>query len=117
MGGHDSQTNESNLDNISHSDTNPDTNLDNISHTNTATTMPSTSPASSSTSLLSRIKRHLGLGTMREKWASSWAPLMAAKSNLDSEYNFPRGRYAGQGQGYNFPSSRAAGEGTPYQRR
>lgn len=54
-------------------------------------------PSSSSSSLLSKIKRRLNLRAMREKWATSWAPLMAAKSHLDSEYNFPKGRYAGQG--------------------
>lgn len=27
----------------------------------------------------------------------TWGPLMAAKEHLDDEYNFPAGRYAGQG--------------------
>lgn len=54
-------------------------------------------PSSSCSSLLSRLKSLLNLRGMREKWATSWAPLMAAKSHLDSEYNFPKGRYAGQG--------------------
>lgn len=27
----------------------------------------------------------------------TWAPLMAAKEHLDDDYNFPSGRFAGQG--------------------
>lgn len=39
----------------------------------------------------SSFKRHLK--DIRKKWG----PLMAAKTHLDDEYNFPPGRYAGQG--------------------
>jgi hypothetical protein len=41
-------------------------------------------------------------GKIRHRFSNKcaeWAPLMKAKSNLDSEYNFPAGRYAGQGIG------------------
>jgi hypothetical protein len=30
-----------------------------------------------------------------------WGPLLAAKEHLDDEYNFPPGRYAGQGVEFN----------------
>ncbi|KKK18212.1 hypothetical protein P175DRAFT_0500497 [Aspergillus ochraceoroseus IBT 24754] len=43
------------------------------------------------TSKLSKIKQHLR-NIKRE-----WGPLLAAKENWDDEYNFPPGRYAGQG--------------------
>jgi hypothetical protein len=46
-------------------------------------------------SLFGKIKHRF-----RNKCAE-WAPLMKAKSNLDSEYSFVPGRYAGQGLGPN----------------
>lgn len=41
--------------------------------------------------VFSRLKKHLH--NVHEKWG----PLMAAKEDLDDEYNFPQGPYAGQG--------------------
>ncbi|CRG83147.1 hypothetical protein PISL3812_00495 [Talaromyces islandicus] len=53
----------------------------------------SISESSTPVSLLGKIKHRLS------NKCAEWAPLMRAKSNLDSEYNFPAGRYAGQGIG------------------
>lgn len=43
-----------------------------------------------------KLKKFFSLSALRDRWAE-WAPLMPAKSNLDAEYNFPYGRWAGQG--------------------
>lgn len=41
--------------------------------------------------VISRLKKHM------ESVQKKWGPLMAAKEDLDDEYNFPQGPYAGQG--------------------
>lgn len=45
-----------------------------------------------------KLKETFSFRSIREHW-ESWAVLMPAKSNLDDEYNFPSGRWAGQGRG------------------
>lgn len=46
--------------------------------------------------LTAKIKDLFGLDHARELY-NEWAALLPAKSNLDSEYNFPTARYAGAG--------------------
>lgn len=48
------------------------------------------------TSLKTKLKNLFSIQKLREVYAD-WAVLMPAKSHLDAEYNFPKGRYAGQG--------------------
>lgn len=38
----------------------------------------------------------LRLKSRMENIQKTWGPLLPAKENLDDEYNFPPGRYAGQ---------------------
>lgn len=47
-------------------------------------------------SLMDKIKDLFGLDRAREVF-NEWTALLPAKSNLDSEYNFPTARYAGAG--------------------
>lgn len=47
-------------------------------------------------SLMDKLKDLFGLDHVREIY-NEWAALLPAKSNLDSEYNFPTARYAGAG--------------------
>ena len=48
------------------------------------------------TTLKTKLKQLFSRRKLREIYAE-WAILMPAKSHLDAEYNFPMGRYAGQG--------------------
>jgi hypothetical protein len=41
--------------------------------------------------VISRLKKHM------DRVQKKWGPLMAAKEDLDDEYNLPQGPYAGQG--------------------
>jgi hypothetical protein len=41
----------------------------------------------------------LRLKSRMEGVQKKWGPLLSAKENLDDEYNFPPGRYAGQRDG------------------
>ncbi|KAJ5485674.1 hypothetical protein N7539_005662 [Penicillium diatomitis] len=41
--------------------------------------------------MFARLRKHMN--NVQKKWG----PLMAAKIDLDDEYNFPQGPYAGQG--------------------
>lgn len=45
---------------------------------------------------MDKIKDLFGLDRAREVF-NEWTALLPAKSNLDSEYNFPTARYAGAG--------------------
>lgn len=54
------------------------------------------SKQSKMTSLSDKLKKLFHLHALRDRWAT-WAPLMPAKSHLSAEYNFPGGRWAGQG--------------------
>lgn len=49
------------------------------------------------TSLKTKLKRIFNCRKLREVY-NEWAILLPAKSHLDSEYNFPRGRAPGQAQ-------------------
>jgi hypothetical protein len=46
---------------------------------------------SSSPTLLAKLKAHV------KNVKKEWGPGLAAKENWDDDYNFPPGRYAGQG--------------------
>ncbi|KAJ5151174.1 uncharacterized protein N7482_010426 [Penicillium canariense] len=56
-----------------------------------STTDISSTKKSADGTILSRLKKHM------EGVQKKWGPLMAAKQDLDDEYNFPPGRHAGQG--------------------
>ncbi|CEJ61061.1 hypothetical protein PMG11_09606 [Penicillium brasilianum] len=60
------------------------------SSSSSLTEMSVTSKSHNETTI-SRLKKRM------ESVQKKWAPLMAAKQDLDDEYNFPSGPYAGQG--------------------
>ncbi|KAJ5438161.1 uncharacterized protein N7458_009159 [Penicillium daleae] len=59
------------------------------SSSSSITEMSVTSKSHSDT-VISRLKKHM------DNIQKKWGPLMAAKEDLDDEYNFPQGPYAGQ---------------------
>ncbi|PLB48706.1 hypothetical protein P170DRAFT_167226 [Aspergillus steynii IBT 23096] len=58
-----------------------------------------TSGTSRASSSFTSKLRHLFDRHVLKKKLESWAYLMPAKSHLSAEYNFPAGRWAGQGSG------------------
>ncbi|KAL5333188.1 hypothetical protein BJX70DRAFT_381711 [Aspergillus crustosus] len=67
---------------------------DNSSTTPSKTPSTSSTSSSASTSTLSKLKKHLAAVKQ------TWGPLLPAKEHWDDEYNFPAGRWAGQGLDY-----------------